>query len=200
MASAFFVISFLGLVLSFVTEYTKRGDDSVLVTMWKYMSFYTTLSNMLVSVWFACIVFWPNAALTSFLNESNVATAVTFYITTVGIANYLIYGWLSLPLVNRLSDLIVHAVTPLITLIYWLVVIDKESLQYTLLGYWFVFPLGYAFYTMVHGKWTGFYPYEFTNVQTLGIRKVLLNAVGLCVCLFIGGALFIYLGQTFGQF
>jgi hypothetical protein len=118
----------------------------------------------------------------------------------VGIANYLIYGWLSLPLVNRLSDLIVHAVTPLITLIYWLVVIDKESLQYTLLGYWFVFPLGYAFYTMVHGKWTGFYPYEFTNVQTLGIRKVLLNAVGLCVCLFIGGALFIYLGQTFGQF
>ena len=71
----------------------------------------------------------------------------------------------------------------------------KAQLQYSYLGYWLIFPLTYAAYTMSHGKWTKFYPYEFTNVQALGLNRVLLNGLVLSISLLVGGALFIFLGK-----
>ncbi len=199
MISAFFFVTLLGVCLSFATEFSKRGDDGVLLTIWKYLSYYTTLSNLLVLVSFGALAFWPESSLAMLFKNANIAAAIAFYITTVGIANYLIFGWLTLPFVNRIADLLVHAITPIMAFCYWLFLAEKGQLEYSLLGYWFIFPLGYAFYTMLHGKWSRFYPYEFTNIQVLGLKKVMLNAVGLSVCLLIGGALFILLGKTVGQ-
>ena len=101
---------------------------------------------------------------------------------------------------ERISDLLVHAVTPVITLSYWIFFVEKTQPQYADLGYWLIFPLTYAEYTMSHGKWTEFYPYEFTNVQALGLNRVLLNGLGLSISLLVGGALFIFIGKTFGGF
>lgn len=61
--------------------------------------------------------------------------------------------------------------------------VEKTQLQYADLGYWLIFPLTYAAYTMSHGKWTEFYPYEFTNVQALGLNRVLLNGLVLSISL-----------------
>jgi len=194
-----FLITLVALAISLIREIIKRGQDSVGVVVWKYFSYYTTLSNLLVLFWFAALTFWPLLSVGLFAQNANVATAITFYIVTVGIANYLIYGWLNLSLFERISDLLVHAVTPLITLSYWLLFVEKAQLQYSMLGYWLIFPLTYATYTMSHGKWTHFYPYEFTNVQALGIKRVLLNALALSISLVVGGALFIFLGKSFGQ-
>jgi len=195
-----FLITAGALVISLVREIVKRGQDSIGVLLWKYFSYYTTLSNILVLIWFAALTFWPQFSVGQFAQNPNVATAITFYIVTVGIANYLIYGWLKLSLFERISDLLVHAVTPLLALFNWLFFVEKAQLQYSQLGYWLMFPLSYAAYTMSHGKWTHFYPYEFTNVQSLGLNKVLLNALALSISLLIGGALFIFLGKTLARF
>ncbi len=195
-----FLITVFALIISLIREILKRGQDSVGVVVWKYFSYYTILSNLLVLIWFAALTFWPQLSVGRFAQNPNVATAITFYIVTVGIANYLIYGWLNLSLFERISDLLVHAVTPVITLSYWLFFVEKTQLQYSTLGYWLIFPLTYAAYTMSHGKWTQFYPYEFTNVQALGLNKVLLNALALSISLLIGGAFFIFIGKTLGRF
>ncbi len=76
------------------------------------------------------LTFWPEQSVAQFAKKPNVATAVTFYIVTVGIANYLIYGWLKLSLFERISDLLVHAVTPVSTLSYWFFFVEKTQLQY----------------------------------------------------------------------
>ena len=190
-----FLITALALVISLIREIRKRGSDSIGVVVWKYFSYYTTLSNFLVLVWFAALTFGSEHSVTQFAKNPNVATAITFYIVTVGIANYLIYGWLKLSLFERISDLLVHAVTPVVTLSYWFFFVEKTQLQYSYLGYWLIFPLTYAAYTMSHGKWTKFYPYEFTNVQALGLNRVLLNGLVLSISLLVGGALFIFLGK-----
>ena len=114
-----FLITALALVISLIREIRKRGSDSIGVVVWKYFSYYTTLSNFLVLVWFAALTFGSEHSVTQFAKNPNVATAITFYIVTVGIANYLIYGWLKLSLFERISDFLVHAVTPVVTLSYW---------------------------------------------------------------------------------
>lgn len=186
------------LTVSFVAGLKERGADSVPLTIWKYFSYYTILSNILVFVWFASLIFWPTEPIGKLAHDANVSAAITFYISSVGIANYIIFGWQKMPLLNRISDLLVHAVTPLFTFLYWIFFTEKEQLQYSLFGYWFIFPLSYAAYTILHGKWSRFYPYEFTNVQVLGLKKVSLNALTLSFSLFVGGTLFILLGKIIG--
>ena len=63
--------------------------------------FYATLSNLLVLLWSAALVFVPTHEIGAFAQNANVAAAITFYIVTVGIANYLIFGWLKLSFFER---------------------------------------------------------------------------------------------------
>ena len=127
--------------------------------------------------------------------NSNVTSAITFYIVSVGVANYLIFGMPRLNLMYRLADLSVHAVTPVLTLIFWVVFMNKEDLSYSLIPYWLLYPLAYAIYTGLYGIWTKFYPYPFTNIQELGVAKVMFNAFGLSLCVLLGGAFFVTLGK-----
>lgn len=196
MSFVLFLVVVCALMLSLIREIRKRGPDSIALTIWKFFSYYTTLSNVLVLVWFAALTFEFMYPINAFARDANVATAITFYISTVGIANYLIFGWLNLSLFERVADLMVHAVTPMIAFVYWILFAEKEQLEYSLIGYWLIFPLSYATYTMLHGRWTKFYPYEFTNVQALGPKRVSLNALALSLCLLAGGTLFIMLGKA----
>ena len=41
-------------------------------------------------------------------------------------------------------------------------------------------PLLYVVYVLVRGHLTGLYPYPFIDVGALGLKYVLLNALGLC--------------------
>jgi hypothetical protein len=117
----------------------------------------------------------PSSKLGILAADPNVATAITFYIITVGLGNYLPFGWQALSMPNRIYDLLVHAVTPVLTLLYWIFNIDKGPLDFATIAYWLIYPLSYALYTAVHGIWTHFYPYDFTDVQTLGVKRVRLN-------------------------
>lgn len=200
MSTVLFLTVACALTFSFVREIRKRGSDSFVIAVWKFFSFYTTLSNVLVLIWSAALVFVHSHPIGDFAQNANVAAAITFYIVTVGIANYLIFGWPKLSFFERMSDLSVHAITPLATFLYWLFYSEKEQLQYALIGYWLIFPLSYAAYTMLHGKWSKFYPYEFTNVQELGLKKVSLNALALSISLVFGATLFVLLGKTVGRF
>lgn len=76
------------------------------------------ISNVLVSILFAALAFEPSNILSTLAEDANIVAAITVYITTVGIANYLIFGWLDLPLLDRIADLLVHAVIPVMTLCY----------------------------------------------------------------------------------
>ena len=44
---------------------------------------------------------------------------------------------------------------------------------------WMAFPLVYGGYTLVHGTWSGWYPYPFMAVDQLGYPQVLANVAGM---------------------
>ena len=55
--------------------------------------------------------------------------------------------------------------------------------------WWLAWPLGYAAYALLRGAATGFYPYPFVDVPSLGMGRVLGNVAGLCIVFLATGFL-----------
>lgn len=184
----------LGLILSLAVSIIERDDDSVIIAIWKFFSYYTTLTNLLVLIWIV-ILFVGRGAIYQFAINANVGASITFYIFTVGLANYLIFGVPSGRWFSLVSDTLVHAIVPMLTLIYWLEVFPKQGIYFTYLPFWLIYPLAYALYTLLHSHWSRFYPYPFTNTEVLGRSKVIFNVIGLSLSVLVGGFVFIVLGK-----
>lgn len=187
---------FFGLALNLYLGIKERNSDSTLLAIWKHFSFYTILTNWLVLLWMLTILFLPSSPAGDLVRNSNVSAAVTFYIVSVGVGNYLIFGIRPLRPINQFADALVHGVVPASVFMYWFFFSEKSSLAYHLLALWLVYPLSYAVYTAAHGVWSRFYPYPFTNVEELGVLRVSLNAVGLSIAVLAGGAAFVGLGRA----
>jgi hypothetical protein len=188
----------LALTFSFYMHLKERDSNSIKITIWKFFSFYTTLTNLLVCIWIYTLLYSPLSILGKFAANANVSAAVAFYLLTVGVGNYLILEFTKLSLASRISDILIHGVTPVATTFYWLVYINKGNLSYEFIPYWLIYPLSYALYTLAHGYWSRFYPYSFTNIRILGVKRVMINALITTICLLIGATLFVAIGKSIG--
>ena len=118
-------------------------------------------------------------------------TAVTLY-TTVTAATYIaILQRLWSPQgAQWVADTTLHYVTPALMLIDWLAFTPRGALSWRWVLPWLAFPLGFGVYTMIRGPLTGFYPYPFLDVTSLGFGAVLVNMAAM-------SAFFIALGLGF---
>lgn len=135
---------FLALTFSFYIHLKQRDCKSLKVAIWEFFSYYTTLTNLLVCIWISTLIYSPLSILGKFASNANVSSAIAFYLFTVGVANYLILEFTKLSYANRISDLLIHPVTPAATAFYWLVYVDKDGLSYEFIPYWLICPLSYA--------------------------------------------------------
>lgn len=190
------IITGIALLWHLAINIKQREADSVGAAVWKFFSYYTILTNILVCVWAMILVFKPSHTVYQLATNANVATAITFYIVTVGLGNYLIFGFPKLAPINLLIDTLVHAIVPLLTLMFWVFAQLKTDLSYLWVPYWLIYPLSYALYTSIHAHWTRFYPYPFCDVQTLGAKVVARNTSMLTISVLLAGYLFVGLGKA----
>ena len=164
--------------------------------------FYTSLSNLLVVVWelalFAAWVLRARAAL-SLLSAPGVALAMTVCIWVT----HLVFHFALVPYIRRtgisfvdssqgrLGNILVHYVTPLLTLLQWILLADKTGLSVRHALWWLVIPLSYLVFVLLRartGKPIGdtelLYPYFFLYLPTLGVKKFCRNVAVLLVIFF----------------
>lgn len=162
----------------------------------RFLSYFTVLTNLLVVVCFTFVLFQPGGKFTAFFNSPSVQTAVTLYITVVGLVYNLILRnlWKSEGLQVLLHD-ILHVLTPVATLVYWWIWTEARQLQWKDIPAWLVYPALYALYILVWGYFTRWYPYPFMDVGKYGLSQVLLNS-GLLVLVFLFfSCFFVFAGQ-----
>ena len=188
----------MGLSINFYIKIIDRGDDHFLIATWKFFSYYTTLTIILVGAWMFLTLLQPPGVFKEVTYNANIATAITFYIVTVCIANYAMFSIRELDLLRTIADLFVHTVVPILMFVYWIFFIDKENVSFKSIPYWLIYPASYATYTILHGIWTNFYPYPFVNVKVLGIRRVCLNSFFMTLSVLIGGFLFVWFAKLLG--
>ncbi len=153
---------------------------SVFETIIRYFNFFTILTNLIVAIAVTVLFLKPNSKWGSWFSRSATLTAITVYITIVGLVYNLILRFLWQPQgMQFVVDELLHTIVPLLFIVFWFLFVPKKDLHYKQFLPWLIYPLVYVIYTAVYGAITGYYPYPFVNVTELGYSRVLINAAGL---------------------
>lgn len=154
-----------------------------------FFCFYTNLSNLLVVIYelvlFLTAAFGAEKAHRVVANGTVALTVAACIWVTHIIYHFVLLrdfrrhgGTLPDTAEETVGNALVHYVTPLLTLVQWLLWADKESLTVWSAAAWLVIPLVYFIYAMLRAR-TGrpignthyVYPYPFLNYPQLGARK-----------------------------
>jgi len=115
-----------------------------------------------------------------------VRTVIVAYIIVVGLVYHLMLRNLYNPQGWRLACVIIlHYVIPPLFIIDWLAFVQKRDLSWKILFGALALPVLYVAWTLVHGAFTGFYPYPFINVARFGYAQVLMT-IGAMIAAFVG--------------
>ena len=164
---------------------TRSGPDLVAWTI-NYFSFFTTIGNILVALAMTLPWLAPRSRLAQWLLRPSVRTVIVAYIIVVGLVYHLMLRNLYNPQGWRLACVIIlHYVIPPLFIIDWLAFVQKRHLSWKILFGALALPVLYIAWTLVHGAFTGFYPYPFINVARFGYAQVLMT-IGAMIAAFVG--------------
>lgn len=166
-------------------------------TVIRFFSYFTILTNILVALYFTANLLNKENALKKFFAKPGILTAVTVYITSLGIIYQFLLRHIWDPeglqfIVNEL----LHSFIPVLFIIYWWLYEDKKSLKWNFIGSWLIYPLIYCIYILIRGSISNFYPYPFVDVNTLGYQRVIINALFIAVFFVIVAVIFIAIAKS----
>ncbi|GLU56934.1 hypothetical protein Dfri01_63950 [Dyadobacter frigoris] len=170
---------------------------SIFETTIRFFSFFTILTNLLVAIYFTLSLIRKKNGSLSIIHKPGTLTAVTVYITIVGLVYQIILRpiWDPKGLQMIVNELL-HSVIPVLVIIFWYLYEEKIPVTYQQIPKWLIYPLIYLIYILIRGDFSNFYPYPFVDVASLGLSKVLTNSAGLIVLFICISALYIKLGKT----
>jgi hypothetical protein len=174
---------------------------SIPETILRFFSFFTIDTNILVALCFTFIFLRGNSGLSRFFTKATTITAITIYITIVGIVYNVILRSIWQPEgLQKVIDELLHSVIPALFILFWLIFVPIEQLKWKNAFPWLIYPIVYMTYAIIHGAITKFYPYPFVNVDELGYNRALLNAGGVLLIIFFLSLALIAAGKLMKKF
>ncbi len=195
LALLFALIGWFAIIAQYILMIQNR-EASIAETAIRFFSFFTILTNILVAIYFTCLIFTKNQQ-SKLIGQPGTLTAVTIYITMVGLVYQFALRHLWQPQgLQLIVDELLHSVIPVLVIIFWYLYEITKPIKYAQILKWAIYPLAYLFYILVRGSFSDFYPYPFINVINLGIAKALTNAGVLLVMFLVIAALFLFIGKS----
>jgi hypothetical protein len=173
---------------------------SVAETTVRYFSYFTILTNIVVAVFFTAHLLGSNSSLKRFFQKPGIVTAVTLYITIVGLVYQFILRQSWNPQgFQKVIDELLHSVVPAVAIIYWFLYEDKTKPQWKQVPAWLIYPALYLVFILIRGAFSGFYPYFFVDVTNAGYSKVMVNSCLLLLAFSCFAALFVVLAKSMAK-
>lgn len=170
-------------------------------TLLRFFAFFTIDTNIIVALCFTFTFLGSNYRLGRFFSKASTVTAITVYITIVGIVYNVILRSLWEPEgMQKIVDELLHTVIPALFIIFWLIFVPIKQLKWKNAFPWLIYPIVYMVYAIIHGAITKFYPYPFVDVNDLGYNKALLNAGGILLIIFLLSLVLIATGKLMKKF
>lgn len=194
-AAAGAVITWFAVVIQF---YLMMENRQIPVTeiMVRFFSYFTILTNILVAVFFTSHLLWSNSKLKNFFQQPGTVTAVTLYITVVGLVYQVMLRHIWHPQgLQKLVDELLHSVVPVIVILYWSLFVDKTKVHWKQIPSWLVYPSLYLMWILIRGALSKFYPYYFIDVASIGYAKAIPNIILLILLFIFFSCLFVLLAK-----
>ncbi|NSL90067.1 Pr6Pr family membrane protein [Chitinophaga sp. Mgbs1] len=162
----------------------------------RFFSYFTITTNLLVAICSTVLFLAPETQWGRFFSKPATLTAITVYITIVGLIYNIILRSLWSPQgLQYIVDELLHTVIPAMFILYWGLTAAKTPLPWNSCWPWLIYPLAYIVWVLIRGAFSGFYPYPFIHVGTLGMQQTLINAVGIGVLFAVVSLAFIGIGR-----
>ena len=158
-----------------------------------YMTqFFTILTNTLVLLVMAWIWIAAGQAV-----SARLMLCVVISITCVGLIYHLLLAHLNPSHGLALaSDHGLHTVVPCLTVAWWLLWGEKPALRWFDSLLWIIWPLAYCAYALARAEFSGFYPYPFLNLPSLGSAQLVANLVSMALVFAVVGLALAGLGKV----
>lgn len=155
----------------------------------RYLTYFTILSNLLVSATCAVAVFGGGSRLARWLASARVRGGIALAIGVTGTVYVGILRHLWQPQgAQWWVDTGLHYATPALYLLWWLTAVPHGGLGWRDLGRWLWFPALYVVWAFLRGQVVHEYPYPFLDVGVLGWPVVLRNSVAVLALFLVFGA------------
>lgn len=165
------LVGWAGLVLQYVIFAERVGPA---LATWRYIGFFTVLSNLCISCIATAIAFGRSNRLTSAKARLMGLTAIV----TVGFVYSLLLRSLWNPTgLQKLADAALHDWTPLLFLILWALT-PHGDLTWRDMKWALTPPALYLCYAMARGAVDGWYPYYFLNPTLQSPAELLISILG----------------------
>ncbi|GAC1451576.1 MAG: Pr6Pr family membrane protein [Chitinophagaceae bacterium] len=192
-------IGWFALIAQFYINVTQKALP-VPEMIVRYFSYFTIQTNLLITICYTILLFSAGSAAGKFFSRQQTLAAITVYIVIVGLIYNMILRFLWNPAgLQKLVDELLHAVIPVLALIYWLVFTAKNKLQWKSILPWLIYPFAYIIYILIRGSISGFYPYPFINTTQLGLNKVLVNSVAIAAMFIFMSLALVAIGKSMNK-
>lgn len=172
------------------------NEGDVIATIKIFLSYFTVLTNILCAVCLTVILLFKKSAIGRFFSKPSTLTAITIYILVVGIIyNISLRGLADLSGLHAVANEFLHLINPLLFFGFWLLFVDKSTLNYKQAFIWLIYPLFYVVITVIRGEMINEYPYPFINVVKLGYPKAILNTVIIMLVFWLLSLIFIFVSK-----
>jgi hypothetical protein len=193
------IIVWLSLALQFYVIIQNRIAP-VPETILRFFSYYTVLSNLLIAVCFTVTAFKGIAVQGNLFARPNTLTATAVYICIVALTYNVILRFLWAPQgLARVCDELLHLIVPVIYVVFWVMFVPKQSIEWKNILPWAIYPLAYLGYTLLRGPYASWYPYPFIDVAVHGYGKVLFNSAMVCLVFVIFSVLFVGISKMMAK-
>lgn len=197
-AIVFALLGWFAVVAQFILIIDHRVAP-VAETIIRFFSFFTILTNTLVAVYFTSIVLSKGVTF-NFLHKPGTLTAITIYISMVGLVYQVALRWIWNPEgLQRVVDELLHTLIPLMVIFFWGKYGSKDPIQYKSILKWAIYPLAYMVLILIRGSFSGFYPYPFIDVTEIGYAKTFVNSGFILMLYCILALVFISVGKKMGR-
>lgn len=192
------VIGWLALVAQLVLHLKIPGVESGELLI-RFFSYYTILTNLLVAVFATAQLLASDNTQKGLLFGPGMETAIALHITIVGVIyNLLLRGlWTEGGLQAVLND-VLHTLIPIMVLIYWWKFTNASVLRYGQIFSWLIYPVVYFVFIGLRGAASGWYPYPFLDVTTIGYPQALLNCLFVALAFLSFSLILVFLGKKKG--
>jgi len=186
-----FLLGWFSLITQFIIMIQNR-EDGVFDTVVRFFTFFTILSNILVSMCFTSNLF--NSS--SFFKSYKVHTAIAVYISIVAIIYNIILRFIWDPTgLQRIVDELLHVINPILFVLYWFMAKNKISISYKFIFKILIFPILYLITVLLIGNYSNYYPYPFLDIDTIGYTRVVINSIGIALAFLFVSLLFVFISN-----
>lgn len=164
-------------------------------TIIRFFSFFTILTNILVAAYFTA-AFFTRDNISKFTDRPGNLTAVTIYITLVGLVYQFALRQVWDPKgLQKVVDEMLHSIIPILVIVFWAIYERTRLVKFIQVLKWAIYPLIYLLIILIRGSYSGFYPYPFVNVTNQGMPQVLINSCLILALFLIISFVFILIGK-----